>query len=501
MENCCRSCCPCLRRLWNCIWPDVRYPNQNLVIANPTAREAEIRTVSGDIRPPSPRKRPVQLYAALYDFEARSEDELSVREGDKLSVLEKRGDYVLAKKLTGTLESGLVPANYVALLRDEFAKHKWYYGNINRVKAEKLLLATQNKDGAFLVRISESHSDEYTISTRSEGKVLHFRIQRSVIGAYLVTDKISFATLGELISYYQKNPRTLGVTLLEPCVQQRELFDMESWERPREEFKLHKKLGEGHFGEVWEAIWTKENRKVAIKTLKQEDTKQDEFVKEVQALKSLHHPKLIQLLAMCSRGEPVYIVTELMTKGSLKSYLSSPEGMVLTSAHLIYMGSQIADGMGYLEDRNIVHRDLAARNILVGDHLVCKVADFGLARIIKDHVYTASRNTKIPIRWTAPEAALHQRFSVKSDVWSFGVLIYEMMSRGKMPYEGKSNKEVLDILTSGFRLPCPTRCPQNIYRIMLDCWAPEPSKRPSFHALQHQLDVIYAKFYFKTVEI
>uniref|UniRef100_G3P7M8 non-specific protein-tyrosine kinase n=1 Tax=Gasterosteus aculeatus aculeatus TaxID=481459 RepID=G3P7M8_GASAC len=258
---------------------------------------------------------------------------------------------------------------------------------------------------------------------------------------------------------------------------------MEPWERPREEFRLHKKLGEGHFGEVWEALWTTENKKVAIKTLKQADTKQDEFVKEVQALKSLHHPKLIQLLAMCSRGEPVYIVTELMRKGSLKSYLASAEGLMLTSAHLIYMGSQIAEGMAYLEDRNIVHRDLAARNILVGDDLVCKVADFGLARIIKDSVYTASRNTKIPVRWTAPEAAIHQKFSVKSDVWSFGVLLYEMMSRGKMPYEGKNNKEVLDLLSSGFRLPCPTRCPQNIYRIMMDCWAAEPSKRPSFHAL------------------
>lgn len=124
---------PCLNRLWNCIWPDFRYPNvpnHNHVIANPAAaaaaaaQPAEIRTVSGDIRVPSPKKRPVQLYAALFDFEARSDDELTVKEGDKLSVLEKRGDYVLAKKLTGSLESGLIPANYVALLQDEFAKHK-----------------------------------------------------------------------------------------------------------------------------------------------------------------------------------------------------------------------------------------------------------------------------------------------------------------------------------------------------------------------------------------
>lgn len=118
---------PCLKRLWDCVWPDVRYPavpNQNHVIANPAAQAAEIRTVSGGIRVPSPRKRPVQLYAALFDFEARSDAELTVKEGDALSVLEQRGAYVLARKLTGSLEAGLIPANYVALLQDEFAKHK-----------------------------------------------------------------------------------------------------------------------------------------------------------------------------------------------------------------------------------------------------------------------------------------------------------------------------------------------------------------------------------------
>ncbi|KAG5281847.1 hypothetical protein AALO_G00049450 [Alosa alosa] len=493
MEDCCRTCMPCCSRIWNWIWPEFHYPN--------ITRPAEIRTVSGDISVPAPKKKPTQLYAALFDFEARSEEELTVKEGDKLSVIEKRGDYVLAKKLTGTLESGLLPANYVALVQDEFAKYKWYYGNINRQKAEKLLLAQQNKNGSFLVRISESHSDEYTISARNEGQVYHFRIRRSAIGAYFVSDKISFATLDELIRYYQSNSKSLGCPLDQPCVQQRELFDMEPWERPREEFKLQQKLGEGHFGEVWEAAWTSKNQKVAIKMLKQEDTKQDEFIKEVHALKNLHHPKLIQLLAMVSRGEPVYIVTELMSKGSLKSYLATPEGQILTSAHLIYMASQVAEGMAYLEDRHIVHRDLAARNILVGDDLICKVADFGLARIIKDSVYTASRSTKIPVRWTAPEAALYQRFSVKSDVWSFGVLLYEMMSRGKMPYDGKSNKEVLEILASGYRLPSPHKCPPNIYRIMLECWNPEPSKRPSFHALHSQLDNIYSRLYFKTIEV
>uniref|UniRef100_A0AAX7U6G2 non-specific protein-tyrosine kinase n=1 Tax=Astatotilapia calliptera TaxID=8154 RepID=A0AAX7U6G2_ASTCA len=135
MESCCRACLPCCSCLWDRIWPGLRYPGpRDHVIANPAAHAAEIRTVSGDIRVPAPKKRPAQLYAALFDFEARSDDELTVKEGDKLSVIEKRGDYVLAKKLTGSLESGLVPANYVALLQDEFAKHNRTRGRVGLLK-------------------------------------------------------------------------------------------------------------------------------------------------------------------------------------------------------------------------------------------------------------------------------------------------------------------------------------------------------------------------------
>ncbi|TRY84744.1 hypothetical protein DNTS_027433 [Danionella cerebrum] len=246
MEKCCRSCMPCMKCLWNWIWPEMYYPQ--------VPRPADVPTVSGDIRVPAPKRKPTQLYAALFDFVARSDEELTVKEGDKLSVIEKRGEYVLAKKLTGSLQSGLVPANYVALVQDEFANYKWYYGNINRQKAEKLLLSSQNKTGSFLVRISESHSDEYTIS---------------VIFSHRSISKISFGTLDELIRYYQTNSRSLGCQLDQPCVQQRELFDMEPWERPREEFQLIQKLGEGHFGEVWEAVWSAKQKKVAIKMLKQ----------------------------------------------------------------------------------------------------------------------------------------------------------------------------------------------------------------------------------------
>ncbi|XP_064429534.1 tyrosine-protein kinase Srms isoform X4 [Mirounga angustirostris] len=215
--------------------------------------------------------------------------------------------------------------------------------------------------------------------------------------------------------------------------------------------------------------------------------------KEIQTLKSLKHERLIRLHAVCSMGQPVYIVTELMRKGSLQAFLGSPEGRAVGLPLLLSFACQVAEGMSYLEDRRIVHRDLAARNVLVGDDLACKVADFGLARLLKDDIYSPSRGSKIPVKWTAPEAANYRIYSQKSDVWSFGVLLYEVFTYGQCPYEGLSNHETLQQVTRGYRLPRPASCPAEVYTLMLECWKGSPEERPAFATLQKKLNAAHRR--------
>ncbi|XP_060627920.2 tyrosine-protein kinase Srms [Anolis sagrei] len=473
-----------LHTFWNKCLPNASPNNHSLDFWEPIPEESLHPTLD-----PDPAEPPFSLFDVLYDFTARSTEELSVNRGEKLCVLKEEGGYVLARRLSGDPLVGYVPANYISkICRESAAQQPWYLSGISRNKASLLLLSPPNRHGSFLIRDSESNKGEHSLSVRNHSKVRHFRIYKDPGGGFYLEKGHSFPTLAQLLSYYTVNWKVIQSPLLQPCIQKR-TPETDQWERPRSEFQLWRKMGEGCFGEVWEGMW-KNTVPVAIKIMKQADMR-DDFAKEIQNLKSLKHTRLIKLLAICSVGEPVYIVTELMRKGNLHSYLNTVAGKELTTHHLLSISCQVADGMTYLEEQHVVHRDLAARNILVGDDLACKIADFGLARLLKDDIYSTSSNTMIPVKWTAPEAAIYQTYSPKSDVWSYGILLYEVFTYGQCPYEGMTNQETIQQITRGYRLPRPNTCSPEIYSVMLECWKSHPEDRPSFLTLRESLFSIY----------
>ncbi|KAM3830217.1 tyrosine-protein kinase Fgr isoform 2-T3 [Vipera latastei] len=260
----------------------------------------------------------------------------------------------------------------------------------------------------------------------------------------------------------------------------------DAWEIRRESINFDKKLGMGCFGDVWMGTWNG-TTKVAVKTLKPGTMSPEAFLEEAQIMKRLRHDKLVQLYAVVSE-EPIYIVTEFMSQGSLLDFLKDGDGRFLKLPQLVDMAAQIAAGMAYIERMNYIHRDLRAANILVGDNLVCKIADFGLARLIEDNEYTARQGAKFPIKWTAPEAALYGKFTIKSDVWSFGILLTELVTKGRVPYPGMNNREVLEQVERGYRMPCPGNCPPSLHDLMVQCWRKEPEERPTFEYLQSFLE-------------
>ena len=353
-----------------------------------------------------------------------------------------------------------------------------------------------NDCGSFLIRDSETTPGDFSLSIRDTEKVRHYRIRKLDSGGYFVTRRITFESLAALVAHYRQQSDGLCVTLGDPCLlaEKPQTAGLSkdannAWEIDRNSIRFIKKLGAGQFGEVWEGLWNN-TTKVAVKTLKPGTMGAHEFLEEAQLMKRLRHPKLIQLYAVCTQEEPIYIITELMKHGSLLEYLRG-DGRSLKLPQLIDMGAQVASGMAYLEEQCYIHRDLAARNILVGEHLICKVADFGLARVIDEDIYEAHTGAKFPIKWTAPEAAMYSRFTIKSDVWSFGILLYELITYGRFPYPGMNNAQVLDALQNGYRMPCPMGCPEPLYEIMRECWRDEEASRPTFETLQWRLEEFF----------
>ena len=234
---------------------------------------------------------------------------------------------------------------------------------------------------------------------------------------------------------------------------------------------------------------------VAVKTLKPGLVDRSEFLAEADVIRKLKHPNLIQLYAVCSKEEPVYMITELMKHRSLLDFIrhNPPgKGRSLTHVDLIDMAAQVASGMTYLEEKDYVHRDLAAKNVLVGEYLICKVADFRFTNLITEEYYEKNFLPQFSIKWTAPEAALYNRYSMKSDVWSFGIILYELITYGRTPYAGLVTRDILEAVFEGtYRMACPPNCPPKLYDIMLDCWSQVPDNRPSFSSLQLQLEEFF----------
>uniref|UniRef100_A0A8C8WP02 Fibroblast growth factor receptor n=1 Tax=Panthera leo TaxID=9689 RepID=A0A8C8WP02_PANLE len=287
------------------------------------------------------------------------------------------------------------------------------------------------------------------------------------------------------------------------------------WELSRARLTLGKPLGEGCFGQVVmaEAIGIDKDRAakpvtVAVKMLKDDATDKDlsDLVSEMEMMKMIgRHKNIINLLGACTQGGPLYVLVEYAAKGNLREYLRArrPPGMdysfdtcklpeeQLTCKDLVSCAYQVARGMEYLASQKCIHRDLAARNVLVTEDNVMKIADFGLARDVHNlDYYKKTTNGRLPVKWMAPEALFDRVYTHQSDVWSFGVLLWEIFTLGGSPYPGIPVEELFKLLKEGHRMDKPANCTHDLYTIMRECWHAVPSQRPTFKQLVEDLDRI-----------
>ncbi|XP_063533438.1 tyrosine kinase receptor Cad96Ca-like isoform X2 [Cydia strobilella] len=282
----------------------------------------------------------------------------------------------------------------------------------------------------------------------------------------------------------------------------------DEWEFPRHRLRIFNIVGEGAFGQVWRAQaididGKKGEQTVAVKTLKENASEKEktDLVQELIVMKNLGtHPNVVRLIGCCTEKEPTLVIMEFVSLGKLQQFLRDSRAerhygnthagsQFLTSRDLTHFAYQVARGMDFLSSKGIIHRDLAARNVLITEERMCKVADFGFARdVAGTHVYERKSDGRLPIRWMAPESLYDDIFSVKSDIWSFGVLLWEIVTLGSTPYPGLSAGDVMRKVREGHRLEKPEHCRRELYNIMYYCWEAEACSRPDFKEVVSMLE-------------
>ncbi|XP_063045211.1 tyrosine-protein kinase Fes/Fps [Engraulis encrasicolus] len=367
----------------------------------------------------------------------------------------------------------------VSEVEKPLSQQGWYHGAIPRLEVQELL----KNDGDFLVRESQG-KQEYVISVHWGGQCRHFLIQ-SAENMYRL-DGESFRSIPLLVNHLKNSNQSVtkrcDIRLYKPIMK-------DKWVLEHDDVILGQSIGRGNFGEVFSGRLRSDNTPVAVKSCRESvaPEQKNKFLMEARILKQYDHPNIVKLIGVCTQKQPILIVMELVQGGDFLSFLRS-EGHHLRPQMLIRMAENVASGMEYLASNKCIHRDLAARNCLVGEQSVVKISDFGMSREEEDGVYAATGGMKqIPVKWTAPEALNYGRYTSESDVWSFGVLLWETFSRGTTPYANMSNLQTREEVERGFRLPAPTNCPADVYALMTQCWQYDQRNRPSFTKIRLQL--------------
>ncbi|MBN3310741.1 FER kinase, partial [Amia calva] len=367
---------------------------------------------------------------------------------------------------------------------------EWYHGAIPRIEAQELL----KQQGDFLVRESHGKPGEYVLSVFSDGQRRHFIIQFA--DNQYRFEGTGFPTIPQLIEHHYTTKQVItkksGVVLLNPVVKDKK------WILNHEDVILAELLGKVSTLQLPRALMDpgtlRDKTPVAVKTCK-EDLPQElkiKFLSEARILKQYDHPNIVKLIGVCTQRQPIYIVMELVSGGDFLSFLRKKKDDLKTK-QLVKFALDAAAGMAYLELKNCIHRDLAARNCLVGENNLLKISDFGMSRQEDDGIYSSSGLKQIPIKWTAPEALNYGRYSSESDVWSYGILLWETFSLGVCPYPGMTNQQAREQVEKGYRMTSPQKCPEEVYKIMQRCWEYKPENRPKFADIQKELVLVKKK--------